>query len=140
MPGNSKIAAVVIAVSIAVTLIGPFASTITGSTGVVSVSGDVDADTGNYQEIEGYDIDTSNITATDSGGTTLTQGTDYELNATDGTIKFLSGGSVSSGDQVDLDYSYQATDGTTTTITGLLPVFLGLLILVPIANEVTNRL
>lgn len=137
---NGGIAKVVVAVTIAVTIIGPFASVIGGSTGIVSNSQDVTASVGEYQGFEGYNVESGNFTATDSGGTTLTEGTDYELNATDGTVKFLSAGSVTSGDEVTLAYSYEATSGTTTTITDLLPLFLGLLVLVPIANEVTKRL
>lgn len=136
----ASVAKVAVALAIAVTLVVPFASVVGGNTGEVGISESVTAEVDTYQDIEGYDIDTSNFTATDSGGTELTEGTDYELNATDGSVQFLSSGAVSDGDEVDLEYSYQATSGTTSTITGLLPLFVALLILVPIANEVTNRL
>jgi len=129
-----------IAVAIAATLVSPFTGAIAGNTGEVGVAGNVSADVGSYQEIEGYDVVTSNFTATDDG-TTLTEGTDYELNESAGTIKFLSGGStVTDGESVDLSYSYQATDGTTDTIAGLLPLFVALLVLVTLAAGVIGRL
>lgn len=129
-----------IAVAIAATLVAPFTTAIAGNTGTVSEVGNVSADLGNYQDVDGYNIDSATFTATDSGGTTLTESTDYELNATAGEVKFLSSGSVSDGETIELSYDYQATDGTTSTITDLLPLFVGLLILVSIAAGVTNRL
>lgn len=137
---NGSPVKMIIAVAIAATLISPFTGAIAGNTGEVGVAGNVSADVGSYQEIEGYDVVTSNFTATDDG-TTLSEGTDYELNETAGTIKFLSGSStVTDGETVELDYSYQATDGTTDTIAGLLPLFVALLVLVTLAAGVINRL
>lgn len=137
---NGSPVKIMIAVAIAATLVSPFTGAIAGNTGEVGVAGNVSADVGNYQEIEGYDVVTSNFTATDDG-TTLTEGTDYELNETEGTIKFLSGSStVNDSESVNLSYSYQATDGTTDTITGLLPLFVVLLVLVTLAAGVINRL
>jgi len=129
-----------IAVAIAATLVAPFTGAIAGNTGVVSTNETVSASVGDYQDLEGYEIDGATFSAEDSSGTALSEGTDYELNETAGTIKFLSGGSVSAGDSVKASYDYQATDGTTDTITGLLPLFVGLLVLVTLAAGVINRL
>jgi len=128
-----------IAVAIAATLITPFVGAISGNTGAVDTTDNVTAQVGDYQEIDGYDIDVGTFTAS-QGGAELASGTDYELNETAGTVKFLSSGSVTDGDTVDLSYEYQATDGTTSTIADLLPLFVALLVLVTLAAGVTSRL
>lgn len=134
-----SIVKLMIAVAIAATLITPFVGAISGNTGVVDTTDNVTAQVGEYQEVDGYEIDAETFSAS-QGGTSLASGTDYELNETAGTVKFLSSGSVTDGDTVDLSYEYQATDGTTSTITDLLPLFVGLLVLVTIAAGVTSRL
>jgi len=128
-----------IAVAIAATLVAPFTGAISGNTGTVSATDNVTAQVGDYQEFDGYDVDASTFDAS-QGGTALTEGTDYELNETAGTVKFLSGGSVTDGSTVDLSYDYQATDGTTSTIANLLPLFVALLVLVTLAAGITSRL
>jgi hypothetical protein len=128
-----------IAVAIAATLVTPFVGAISGSTGVVATTDNVTADPGTYQEIDGYEIDSATFTAEQSG-TTLSEGTDYNLNETAGTIEFIDSTNVDPGDTVDLSYEYQATDGTTTTITDLLPLFVALLVLVTLAAGVMRRM
>jgi len=135
-----SIVKMVIAVAIAATLVSPFIGAIDGNTGSVDVNESLTADVGNYQDLEGYDIDASTFSANDSDGNTLTDGTDYELNSTDGTVKFTSAGNVGDAELVTANYTYQATDGTTSTIADLLPLFVALLILVTLAAGVTNRL
>lgn len=131
----------VIAVTIAATLVGPFVGAISGNVGTVSATDNITASTdGDYQDLEGYDIDGATFTA-EVSGTTLSEGSDYELNETEGTVSFLTGSAnVNDGDTVDIAYDYQATDGTTSTIADLLPLFVALLVLVTIAKGVTNRL
>jgi len=138
---NGSPVKLMIAVAIAATLVTPFTGAIAGHTGTVSVNEKVTADVGTYQDIDGYDVDAGTFSAElSSDGTALTEGTDYNLNETAGTIEFIDSTNVNDGDSVDLSYDYQATDGTTSTITGLLPLFVGLLILVTLAAGVTSRL
>jgi hypothetical protein len=127
---NSKlVAATLVAMTVAAVLVAPLGSVIASNTGTLGVAGNVGADVGNYQELDGYDI-TSNFTATDSDGNTLSEGADYELNRTDATIKFLSGSSlVTDGETITVEYEYEAASGTTTTVATLVPLFAGLLIL-----------
>jgi len=136
----ASIAKVVVMLAIAVTLIAPFSTVIADNTGSVAGNDSVSAEIGTYQDLEGYNIDSGSFSAELDDGSSLSEGTDYELNSSAGTVKFLSAGAVSEGDTVNTSYQYDATDGTTSTITGLLPLLIGLLVLVPIANEVTERL
>lgn len=75
------------------------------SASTMSGTDTITADIGVWQQIENTNLE--NVTVTDSGGSTLTEGTDYDLKPVVGKIKFLSGGSVSDGESCDLDYDYQ---------------------------------
>jgi len=51
----------------------------------------------------------SSVVVTDSGGTTTyTEGTDYEVDTANGLLKVLSGGSITDGQALLVDYSYAA--------------------------------
>lgn len=53
----------------------------------------------------------SNVTVTDSGGTTTyTAGTDYVLHADEGLIEVLSGGAITDGESLLVDYDYATQD------------------------------
>jgi hypothetical protein len=47
-----------------------------------------------------------NETVYDSGGAELVEGTDYEWSTTNASVKFLSSGSVTSGESVTISYAY----------------------------------
>lgn len=133
-------AAVFIAVTVAAVFIGPISTVVTGTTGQQSVTNEsLTADVGTFQDLEGYDVDDSETVywynKTSGQNETLTEGTDYEFDYTEGRIKFLSGGSVSSGEDVYVSYDYQATSATVATIGGLVPLFVVLLILVKLTNK-----
>jgi len=130
MASGRMIAATLIAMTVVAVLVGPLATSATDNTGVVGVNEEISADSGTWQDLEGFDL-TSNFSAeTSSGGTSLSEGSDYELNESAGTIKFLSGSAnVNDGDAVTTTYEYNATDSTTSVIAGLLPLFAGLLLL-----------
>ena len=95
-----------------------------------------------------YELSGDNITAgsetievdSSSSWVTLTAGTDYALNEGEGTIQFSDTTDVSTGDEIRASFTYQATDGIVTSIAGLLPVFLALLLLVPMANKIQEEM
>jgi len=141
---ENGITGLLLAVTIGAIFFVPVVDVINGSTGEVEV--DNSTVTNNVSFTESYDLRGDNITAgsetievynTTSGSyETLTGGTDYALNEDTGEIQFSDTAAVSAGDEVRASYLYQATDGIVTSITGLLPVFLALLLLVPLANKV----
>lgn len=141
MATGKTVAGALIAMTVVAVLIGPLATTVASSTGTVGVNETVSAEPGSYQDITGYDLN-ANFTATNTnGGTTLTEGTDYELATENGSIKFLDGSAnVAQGDDVELLYEYQGTDGTTTTIATLIPLFAALLILGTVAVKIREMM
>jgi len=136
---GGAVAGTLIAITIVAVLVGPLASSVVGNSGVVGVQENVSADPGTIQDLEGYDI-TSNFSA-DNGGTSLSEGSDYELYEENGSIKFLTGSAnVAGGDDVGLTYEYNATDGITATIADLIPLFAGLLILGTVAVRIRQMM
>jgi hypothetical protein len=139
---GQKIAALLIGVTIAATLLTPVASTVTDNTGTQTVTNTtVTADVGNWSaDLEGYNVVQTSETvywynSSSGANETLTEGTDYEFDYDDARVKPLSGGSVSDGDTLYVSYDYQATSGTVQTVSDLIPMFLVLLILVTIGNK-----
>ena len=130
MPSGRVVAATLIAMTIVAVFIGPLASITNDNTGEVEFEDSVTGSTSEYVEIPGiYDI-TSNYTVELDDGTSLSEGTDYQLNQTDGTILVDSGSSTASdGDTLVIRGEYQASGTTTTTVATLVPLFAGLLIL-----------
>lgn len=129
MANGRLVAATLIAMTVVAVFIGPLASITGSNTGTVGEVDNVSADVGNYVELDGYDI-TANFSAYNDSGTELTEGTDYELNKSDGTILIKSGSSnVADGESVGAVYEYQASSSTTATIADLVPMLAGLLIL-----------
>jgi hypothetical protein len=141
-----KIAALFVAVAIAATLFGPMTAAVANSTGTQSVANETVTAAGNsYVEVTGYDVDDTSLTVeryneTSDSYETVSEGTDYEFNYSDGAIKALSGGDIGDGDELRLTYDYQATDATTTTVAGLIPLFLALLVLVTLAAGIMQRM
>lgn len=129
MASGKTIAATLIAMTIVAVFFTPLADITNANTGTVEQVDNVTADVGNYVDIQGYDI-TTNFTAYNNSGTQLTEGTDYELNQTAGTILIKSGSAnVADGESVGMVYEYEATDATTGTIAGMIPMFAGLLLI-----------
>jgi len=135
-----------LAVTIGAVFFVPVVDVIDGSTGEVQVENETVTTNASFSET--YELTGDNITAgsetieVDSGGswTTLTAGTDYALNEGAGTIQFSDTTDVSAGDEIRASFTYQATDGIVTSIAGLLPVFLALLLLVPMANKIQDEM
>jgi len=136
-----------LAVTIGAVFFVPVVDVIDNTTGEVEIENETV--TTNVSFSETYELRGDNITAgsetievvnSDGTFTTLTAGTDYALNEADGTIQFSDTTDVSTGDEIRASFTYQATDGIVTSIAGLLPVFLALLLLVPMANKIQEEM
>lgn len=140
MPSGRMIAGTLIALTVVAVFIGPLSSVTEGNTGDVEFDQSVTGDTSQYVEVEGvYEI-TGNYSVELSDGTSLTEGTDYEINQTDGTILAIDSTNVNDGDTLVVKGEYSATDGTTTTVATLVPLFAALLILTTIAVRVQRMM
>lgn len=146
MAKGSKVAATLIALTVAATLFGPVSTAVTQNSGTVSVTNEtVTADVGNFTELDGYDIDENSETvywynSSSSSYETVSSGTDYEMGYENGSIKATSGGTIGDGDKLKVSYDYQATDPTSTTVITLIPLFMALLILVVLASKVMGMM
>ncbi|WP_148414921.1 hypothetical protein [Haloferax sp. KTX1] len=142
---NAKgIAAVLIAATIAATLFMPISNVVTGNTGTQSVVNETaTADVGTAVDLDGYEVVADSETVyydNGSGWTTATAGTDYSFDDNSASVTALSGGSIDDGAALRVSYDYQATSGSTTTITGLIPLFVALLILGVLAAKAMDGL
>lgn len=142
MVSSKTIAVLMIAATIAMTLFNPVSTAIGDNTGSVTVTNEtVTASPGNYTDLRGYDIDSGSETvywynSSSSSYEQVSSPDDYEMAYQNGSIQANSSGTIGEGDELKVSYDYQATDGTTTTVAGLVPLFLLLLILVTIAAKV----
>lgn len=136
-----------LAVTIGAVFFVPVVDVIDNTTGEVQIENETVTTNASFNET--YELRGDNITAgsetievvnSDGTFTTLTAGTDYALNEAEGTLQFSDTTDVSAGDEIRASYAYQATDGIVTSIAGLLPVFLGLLLLVPMANKIQEEM
>jgi len=136
-----------LAVTIGAVFFVPVVDVIDSTTGEVEIEDETVTNDASFEEVydlRGYEIvpDSETVEVWDEGTeswTTLTAGTDYTIDNEQGEIEFIDDGEVTEGDEVRASYTYQATDGIVTSIAGLLPVFLALLLLVPMANKVSNE-
>lgn len=143
MVKGRTIAALLIAVTIAGTLVVPISDIVDSSTGTQTVNNTtVTADVGNYSaDLEGYNVVQSSETvywynSSSGSNETLSEGTDYEFDYDDARVKPLASSDVSDGDTLYVSYDYEATDGTVSSIAGLVPLFVVLLMLVKLSDKV----
>lgn len=132
-----------LAVAIAATLLSPVISIVGDNSGTVDVNNEtLTASPGEYQELRGYNIEDGETVYYDSGAgyTVGNAGTDYVVNQSGGSILFNESGNVADGDPVKVTYSYQATDGATTSILTLVPLLFALLIVGTMAAKVTGMM
>jgi len=138
------ITGLLLAVTIGAVFFIPVVDVVNSTTGEVEITNETVTTNADYNET--YELrddivtDSDTLEYNDTGTwTTLSSGTDYELDEANGTVDILSGGVVAEGDEVRASYSYQATDGIVTTISGMIPLFLALLLLVPMANKIQQE-
>lgn len=141
MADMKAIVGVVLAVAIASILLGPIVTAVGDNTGVQEVQNEtVTANVGNYTTLDGYYIQENSETVYNSTGATMSEGTDYELNYDEGSIKALSGGDIADGSEINATYDWEATKGQTTTVIGYGPVFVALLLLTAVGMKVTEMM
>lgn len=139
-----SIAVVFVALTIAVTLFNPVSTIVSDNSGEQAVTNEtVNADLDTYVELNGYDIVSNSETVygyNDTAGSyEELPASDYDLKEGPGEIRINSSSTVvQDGEDVKVSYDYQATDGTTTTVLVLIPMFLALLILGVLAAKVTD--
>jgi len=136
--------ALMLGVVFAVVMFLPINGAVTENTGSQDVTNETfAADPGTYQDLNGYDIEDNSETvywfnSTSGNYEEVTSGSDYEINNSAGTIKFLTSGEVGDGDDVKVSYTWQQTEQTTTTVVTLIPLLLGVLIIGKLGNELTQ--
>lgn len=141
---GEKVAALLIAATIAVTLLNPVVGAVNSNTGSQDVTNEsVTADT-EYQDLEGYNLDSGETVywynSTSSSYEEISEGSDYEIDRDSGQVKIDSSGKAAEGDDLKVTYSYQASSSTVTTVVGLAPLFMGLLVLGIIASRVQRMM
>jgi len=142
---QNGITGLLLAVTIGAIFFVPVVDVLDSSTGEVEIENETvtnDLNTTGVYELQGNDVldGSETVEVNESGSwTTLTGGTDYAIDSTTGEIQFSDTAAVSAGDEVRATYSYQATEGIVTSIADLLPLFLALLLLVPLANKVQSE-
>jgi len=141
---NKGITTLVIALTIGAVFFIPVVDIINSNSGTQTINDSVVTDNASFTEtynLEGYDIVAGSETIEANDGTgwvTLTSGTDYVLTDGSAELELNDTANVNSGDEIRATYDYAATGGMVTSITGLLPVFLALILLVPMANRVSE--
>lgn len=147
----ARIANVVLALAVfaavGVILLNPVAGIVDGTTGTQSVTNEtVTADYNSSSDLEGYDINTGTVTvygfndssssyevAESSGNYTVLEGP--------GEIEFNSSSTlIDEGEEVKVSYEYTAAGSIATLVIGFIPVAIGLLVFVGLANGVQREL
>lgn len=134
-----------IAVLIGIVLLAPLSATIAANTGTVSVTDETaSADVGSYVELGGYDAVADSETveyynSTTDSYETATAGTDYEFVDRNASVKALSGGEIPDGAELRVDYEYQASDPTTSTIVGLVPTLAAVMALAVMGERLRRQ-
>jgi len=138
---------VMLGVVLAVVLLGPFVTTVNDYSGSQAITNEsVTAETGEYVELDGYDVQSGTVTVygyNDSSGSyeQASEGTDYEIDLAGGEVKALNGSSlIDDGETMKVTYDYQATSGTVTTVLDLLPLLVGVLILGTVGTYLQNEM
>lgn len=146
MVSGRGIAAILIGATIAAVLFMPINSAVADNTGEVEVDDEeLAASTGDWQELDGYDIVSDSETVewyndSSSSWETVSSGSDYEMDDEAGQIRTLSGGTIEDGDDVRVSYTYAATDGMTTAVVVLIPLFVALLILWKLSQPIMEAM
>jgi len=137
-----------VAATIAMIFLSPVVTAVNDSTGTQSVTNEsVTADVGSYVELGGFNVVDGSETVyapdnRDNGEFNVTsEGADYEINNSDGSIKALSGSSeIDDGDTLKVTYDYEAAGQITTTVVGFVPVMIGAVVLFMLGQGVQREM
>lgn len=139
MADTKEIVSVAIALVIVGALFIPLVQTVDSNTGETQVTNEsVTADVGNWVELDGYDIVSGTVTVYNNTDDVQTEGTDYEIGYTNGSIKALSGGDITDGNTIKVTYNYSQTSGTSTTVANLIPLMILVAVLAFVAFAVRD--
>jgi len=133
----------IIALTIGAVFFIPVANIVGGATDVQTVSNETVTDNVQFDQeyqLDGYNVQSGSESLEVDNGTWegLTEGTDYTINYERGTVEFINSSNLDAGDTVRASYGWKQTDGVTGSIVDLLPMFLALMLLVPLANRVSE--
>ena len=146
MASTKSAVTVILGVVVVMALFPALASSVHDNTGTQSVTNEsVTASNTSYVELDQNDLVSGSETvywlnSTSGNYEVVSSPADYELNESDGSILANSTGSVGDGDSLKVSYDWQATDGSTTTIAGVILPLALILVLLVLANEVTGGL
>lgn len=146
MASGKSILAVIIAITVAAVLLGPFVTTVNDNTGTQSVNNEtVTMSTSEYVDLDGYKLDSSTVVVygyneTSGNYEQATEGDDYSINTEPGEIKANSSSTlIDDGEDAKVTYDYAATGSTTTLVAGFLSTLFATLLLAVMGNEITRR-
>lgn len=143
MADAKVLVAVVLAVTTGMIFFPVVTDAVSTSTGTQTVTNEtVTAETGEYVDLSGYSLEDGTVTVygyndTSDSYETASEGSDYEVKLDSGELKALDGSTlIDDGEEVQVSYDYQATDDMTTMVIGFVPVMIGLLLFVVLAQRV----
>lgn len=143
---GKQIVAVMIAVTLAVVLLAPIVTAVNDNSGTVDATNEsVTVELDEYQDLNGYNVEDGSETvqwynSTSDSYDTLSEGSDYEVRNGPGELNVTSSSPASSGDEVLVSYSYQATSGSTTLVVGLISTLVGVLIIGVLGLEIQGMM
>lgn len=143
----STVLALAVFVTVGVVLLGPAAGVVNDNTGVQTVENEtVYADYDDPVDLRGYSVqpDSETVWGYNDTAASYEQATspdDYTVNDNAGTIEFNSSSTlIDSGEEVKVSYDYEAAGSIASLILGFVPLAIGLLLFVGVANRVTGML
>lgn len=139
--------ALAIFATVGVIMIGPVVGVVNQNTGDTSITNEtVTADYNETADLQGYNIDPATETVyglNDTSGQyeVASEPGDYTLLEDPGELEFNSSSTlIQEGEQVKVSYTYQASDDLTTLVIGFVPLAIGLLIFVVVAQRAGSML
>lgn len=140
MPDIDRIVGAMILLVVVGALFIPLVDTVNSETGTQAVTNEsVTAEVGTYVDLENNDLVSSSVTVYNSTDAEMTEGTDYEVAYDNGSIKALSGGSITDGNTITVSYDYEATSDMVATIAGLIPLLILVSVLAFVAAAVRDE-
>lgn len=140
MPDIDRIVGAMILLVVVGALFIPLVDTVNSETGTQAVTNEsVTAEVGTYVDLENNDLVSSSVTVYNSTDAEMTEGTDYEVAYDNGSVKALSGGSITDGNTITVSYDYEATSDMVATIAGLIPLLILVSVLAFVAAAVRDE-
>jgi hypothetical protein len=144
MATGKQIAGVMVAATIVATLFSPMLGIVASSSGTQTVDNTTfTADIGDPVELPGYDVTEGTLTVewynSTSGSYEQVDDSYWNFSYPRAELTVENGTKISQGDDMRASYDYQATDGTTTNIVEMVPMFMALTLMGMLGNEISKR-